>query len=180
MGYGWREHVDKEASAGSLCHQMIENDILGRPQPEEGLVVCEDQASVEKAKQGFQAYLRWKGQTNLQLVETEVNLVSEKHQFGGCPDAVGTSDGVYVLPDWKCANGTYPGVVLQVAAYRALWNENNPDRPIERCMCLRVGKQEADFHYHDWTADTMDWAFDIFLKQFELYQAEKRLKRLAS
>lgn len=177
-GLDYRQTADKAATAGSICHDMIEAWILGRPAPASSGDVSE--AVHEMAARGFEAFLTWAKMTALQVTETEVPLVSERYRFGGTLDAIGTVGGELSIVDWKTSNRIYADYLLQLAAYRALWEERQERlgevSPIAGAHLLQVGKEFADFHHHYWPARVLDEAWRAFELQRRLYDFDKVLK----
>jgi hypothetical protein len=159
---------------GTMAHAMAEADIKGEPMPDYPEASLENR---EKAAAAFNAYLSWKRMTRVELVMSEIPLISERHQFGGCIDAIGVIDGETCLIDFKTSNGTYPDHLIQIAAYRELWNENHPDTPVQHCHLLRFGKEEGDFHHGYYPNLDKQWrAFQLLL---ELHNMKKSIGRAA-
>lgn len=180
-GKNHREARDEAASIGTLVHDMVEQHAHGKS-PES---VRSKWSSLKpdlfgQADQGFQAYLDWAAQTKLEIVETETPLVSETHQFGGTPDAIGYANGKLALLDWKSGGHVYSDMLMQLAAYRQLWHENHPTDRLESCHLLRFGKEHGDFHHHSFTNEIMDKAWDAFLRLREVYELDKTLKKVAA
>ena len=170
QGKDYREVRDAAADAGTLAHQMIEQWSQGA-QPS----ITGDPEVVKKAEQAFGAFLEWAGQTHLQIVQSEVSLLSEKHRFGGTLDAM-LVNGKLSLGDWKSANAVYSDNLMQLAAYGILWEENNPDKPITGGFHLmRFSKNEGDFE-HRWFGDLTD-ARECFLLLRQAYDYDKKLKQ---
>jgi hypothetical protein len=172
-----REEANKAADAGTCAHDMIEAYIRGvefDPAPYE-------YEALDAAKPCYDGFLKWASQTRLELVESEVSLVSERYRYGGTMDALAI-DGQRILGDWKTASGVYADNLIQLAAYKQLWEENNPDKSIDGGMyLLRISKQKepgdpVTFAYHYW--EHLDHAWDAFLHMRELYELNKRLKGL--
>lgn len=130
----------------------------------------------KQALQGFENFIEWFSQSNLEVVHTEVELVSEKYKFGGCNDLVFNSRKGLALGDIKTSNSIYPDYLIQIASYANLWNENNPDTPITGGYhLLRFDKEHADFAHHYWSELDDAWEqFKLFRKAFDL---DKSLKR---
>ena len=129
----------------------------------------------EQALQGYENYVRWEATTNMQIVSAETPLVSEKYLFGGTPDAVMVNDQL-AIGDWKTSNAIYPDYLIQLAAYRHLWEINYPDRPITGGFHLcRFSKEHADFAHHFW--QELDDAWEQFLLFRRAYDLDKKLKK---
>lgn len=170
-----REEANKAADAGTCAHDMIECDIRGwefDPDPY-------TYEALDTAKPAFEAYLKWADNSKLEMGRTEVPLVSEQYRYGGMMDAL-TVNGELALCDWKTSSGVYPDYLIQLSAYRNLWEENYPDQPITGGFhLLRVNKQKEEgdpvsFAHHYW--DQLDDAWQAFLKMRELYELSRKIK----
>ena len=170
-GRDYRDTRDQAANSGTLAHEMVNAEIRGWTWTADPAT---DPDVLTKARQAFANYQEWQRQTNLQPVESELRLVSEKHRFGGTLDAMLIS-GRLSLGDWKSANSVYMDYLLQLAAYGLLWEENFPDRPIEGGYhLLRFAKDAPDFaHYH---FGDLEVAKQAFLRRRELYDLDKALE----
>ena len=168
---------DEAAESGTLAHSFVEAHINGEPPPTipEGMT----NETFSEASNAFQSYLSWEGMTKLKIVEQEMPMVSEKYQFGGCPDAIGEIKGELCLVDWKTSNGVYPDYLIQLAAYKQLWEENNPDRPLTGGFHLcRFAKSHGDFAHHYYPDLSEAWEqFKLFLRAYEI---DKGLKKRAA
>lgn len=170
-GKDYREVRDQAAGIGNIAHDMVECHIRGKefdPSPY-------DKPDVDKAENSFLAFLEWAGQTSLKPIETETSLISEKHRFGGTLDAMLVS-GKLALGDWKTSNSIYPEYLLQLAAYKVLWEENRPDQPITGGFhLLRFDKTHGDFaHFY---YGNLDEAAEAFLLERRLYDLMSALKK---
>ena len=88
---------------------------------------------------------------NLRPVKTEINLVSEKYQFGATPDCVGVVIDKLASSRLEDRRRNLSDMLIQLAAYRTAWEENFPDQPLEGGFhLLRIGKEDASFHHHHW------------------------------
>ena len=165
---------DEAAESGTLAHDMIELYLRG-DQPDS--VIKDDQSAeiVRKAWRGFNSFLKWADQTRMEVIATEESLVSEKYRFGGTPDAIMRANSKLLLGDWKTGNKLYPDMLIQLAAYKQLWEENHPKDKIEGFEMMRFSKEEADFvHAH---FDQLDDAWEMFLLYRKAYDLDKKLKK---
>jgi len=163
---------DEAAEAGTLAHDMVEAKIRGWDMPDMSKFNPE---IIAQAQQGYENYLRWERSSNIEVIETEVSLVSEIYKYGGTLDAL-MSLGKRALGDWKTSNGVYPDMIIQLSAYKQLWEENYPKEPINGGFHLcRFSKEHADFTHHFWSE--LDDAWEQF-KLFRLaYDIDKKLKK---
>lgn len=176
-GKDYRETRDAAADAGTLTHDMVEADIYGATFDESQY----KPELLEKARGAFNAYQEWKAQTQLEVAEAEVSLVSRRFRFGGTLDAL-LIKGKLALGDWKTSNGVYPDYLLQLAAYQILWEEHHPNHPIIGGFhLLRFSKQDSPddpigFSHHYWS--NLDLAKQQFLLYREAYDIDQRLSKL--
>lgn len=163
---------DEAGESGTLAHAMVENHINGiKP------VLSDSPTDIEtQAWQAFQSYLAWESMTRLEIIEQEMELVSEKYGYGGCPDAIGIVNGKLSLVDWKTSNDVYPDYRLQLAAYRNLWEENYPDRPLKGGFHLcRFSKTSGAFAHHFYPELEIEW--EQFKALVECYKRDKIIKK---
>lgn len=146
-GIDYKKSMEKAASVGTIAHAKVEAFIRGKafdasPYPPD---------LVEKAEIPFRAFHEWAEGSKFKAVQSELPLISERYQFGGCLDAM-LVNGRLSLGDWKTSKAIYPEYWAQVAAYGILWEENFPEQPIEGGYhILRFSKEEGEFD-HSWLA----------------------------
>lgn len=168
----------KAADIGTAAHSMVEASIKGE-HPE--MVQDYINLSVDdriKAKNAFAMYEEWAAQSSLVIIDQEMQLVSETYRFGGTPDAIGEIGGKLCLVDWKTSNGVYSDYLLQLAAYRQLWNENHPDRQLTGGSHLcRFAKEFGDFAHHYYAE--LDEAWTMFEHLLSAYRLDQILRKRA-
>lgn len=166
--------AEKAADIGTLAHAMVECHIKGE-NPHAALASAMPDMR-EKAESSFKAYLAWESMTKLRVIEQEMQLVSEKYRYGGTPDAIGLINNELCLLDWKTSNSVYGDYLVQLAAYRNLWEERNPDRPLAGGFhLLRFAKEYSDFAHHYYP--NLDNAWRAFVLMRELYDIDRELKQ---
>src|SRR3990167_1016558 len=171
-GKDYKKTSQDAADAGTIAHELVEAhlrhktvDLTGYPQ--------------EAATRGlgaFEAYLAWEKQTGIKPIPCEEQMVSEIYRFGGTPDAIfQMPDGTLAMGDWKSSNAVYSDYLIQLAAYKQLWEENHPDKPITGGYHIcRFSKQHGDFAHHFFPKLDEAWEqFKLFLKAYEI---DKQLK----
>ena len=166
---------DEAADAGTLAHSFVERHINGDFEFLRETIVTRVQ---QLAFQGYRNYCEWAENNRIGIVAQEMEMVSEKYRFGGCPDGIGVDvKGLRSIVDWKTSSsGPYVDWLLQLAAYDILWTENHPDQPITGGYHLcRFSKENADFHHHYWSE--LELAKEQFLSFLESYQRDKLLKK---
>jgi hypothetical protein len=178
-GRDYRASRDKAAEAGSICHGWIEDWIHGVPVDVSNL---SDPLWIQAAK-GYLAFQEWADQVKLEILETEVPLVSEQYKFGGTFDALALVAGTPKLLDWKTSNAVYAEYVAQLAAYRQLiWERGDahPHSYPQSAQLLRVGKEHADFHVHSYPESVLDIGWSYFKRAREMYDLDKELRKVAA
>jgi hypothetical protein len=169
-GKDLRKATQDACDAGTIAHAFAEADIKDQPLPEFPDALPE---VYEKAKAAFGAYLQWKRMSRVELVLAEVAFVSEQHRFGGCIDAIGMIEGEACLIDFKTSNSTYSDHLIQIAAYKELWNEHNADTPVKACHLLRFGKENGDFAHHYYP--NLDKHWEAFKHLLALHDLKKTI-----
>lgn len=172
------EEAEKAADIGTCAHGMVELRIKGSPDREiagYAEMTLPDPEMREKAWSAFSAYESWAKNFSVRVIDQEMPLVSEKYRYGGTPDAVGLIGNQLCLLDWKTSNSVYSDYLVQLAAYKNLWDENFPDRPIMGgCHLLRFAKSYGDFAHHYFPNLDHAWRqFELFREAFDI---DKQLK----
>lgn len=132
-----------------------------------------------EAISAYGAWREWWDGTGFTVVATEVPLVSERYRFGGTPDALlrDTRDRLCIF-DVKTSKGLFPDYLWQIASYKVLWEENNPDEPITGGFHLgRFDKEYGDFTHKFFRE--LDDAERLFLIFREAYVLDKRVAKRA-
>ena len=175
-GKSLSESRDTATVSGTIAHTLIEADLKGL------IPVLEkyNQEDISKAETAYLNYLQWRKQFEFEPMFIERNLVSEKWQYGGCPDIVGTVQGRWAIVDWKTGR-TFESLFVQFAAYLELIYENELIPfvvPVE-FHCLRIPKNEdiPSFHHSYW-GTLPGGAWEAFEAALKLSQAKEQLKKL--
>ena len=171
-GKDYRQVRDDAAEGGTVGHALVEAAIRNS---EIDLSSYGDEARAAGAK-AFAAYSEWRNQTKIEMIESEVPLVSESYKFGGCIDAICRgANGQLCITDFK-TGGIYADHLCQVAAYAQLWNENRPLEKVEGGFHLcRFNRETGDFAHHYFGNLSDAWV--AFLKKRELYDLLAGLKK---
>lgn len=144
-GLDWRAERDAAGDVGTLAHDLIERFLAGA-EVMDAIPGAQPEA-IAAACQRFLHWRNWYRQSNPTVVASEVSLVSEAHRFGGTLDAVVEMGGEYIIADWKTGKGIYPETLLQLAAYKLLWEGWHPDKLIAGFCVVHVtdgGAQPID------------------------------------
>jgi len=160
---------DGALDIGKLVHSIIESDLAGDPRPG---FPSRYRVNVDAALTNWR---NWFLGQQIEIIATEIPLVSERYRFGGTIDAmVRDRDGRVCVADWKTSGKIYEEALLQVAAYRILWEENRG--PVEGGFhVVRFSKEDGDFG-HRYYSDLSD-AEEMFVHLVAAYELGKRVKR---
>ncbi len=170
------ESRDKAAEIGTLVHDMVERFIRGED-PLSAITTPLNDADTKAVNGAYSAFQEWFDSNKFEVTHQEIQLVSETHKYGGTPDAIARdSKGRLILLDWKTSDSVYMDHLVQLGAYRMLWNENHPDDQLTGGSHLcRFAKQHGDFAHHFYP--NLDEAEKAFLLMRELYDIDKILKK---
>lgn len=166
----------KAADIGTAAHAMVEAYIKGEnPMMVGGLLnLKEDERP--KAINAFEMYGKWASMSSLKVLYQEIPLVSEELRFAGTPDAIGLVGDELCLVDWKTSNAVYSDYLLQLAAYRHLWEVNHPNELLIGGFHLcRFSKDHGDFSHHYYKE--LDSAWEMFKSLRKAYGYDYEIKR---
>jgi len=170
------EARDTATISGTIAHYLVECSLTNAPVK---LNPLWSQENIDKANVAYQNYQTWCKQFSFEPIAVEPNLVSEEWQYGGTPDVIGKVLGELCVIDWKTGK-TYEDLFLQLAAYKVLWEENNPTMPIIGGFhVLRMPKNEdvPSFHHSHWRVLAAE-AWEAFECALKLGKIQKQLKQL--
>lgn len=175
-GVDLNEARDSAAGAGTICHDMIEANILGKAySPPAGT----DPEMLEGAQKGFDNFLSWAKGVNLEVSHTELALVSEEYKFGGTIDAVAYANGELVVLDWKTSKGTrvYTEMLLQLGAYAHLLRECKGLEPVGAHL-VRISREHGQSVHYQWDLKVLQTAWNYFRLLRQAYDLDKQLKKV--
>ena len=163
------KYTDDAAGVGTLAHAMIEADLMNQDLDMKQY----SPYAIDLAWNALLSYLEWKKQHEIVPIRCEEAMVSEALKYGGTIDCYCMLDGVPTLLDFKTSKAIYDEYFMQLAAYRNLLEELK--LPVERCMILRVGRDETEGFEIRSVADTrLD--FEMFKDLLSFYYHEKEKK----
>lgn len=165
------KYVDNLASIGSLAHMIIEKYL------KQEKVDYSDYTpnQVETAENSVLKFFNWlESKKDFRVLGSEMELISEKHQYGGTIDLYCFVDGKHTLIDLKTCKACYGENYTQVSAYKNLLQENGYS--VEDCRILRIGRDESE-GFDDHGVPKIDTHFKRFLICRELYEVNKELNR---
>lgn len=173
--------ISKEASeTGTLAHALAEAYLSGEEIDEVVYQSYSDEQR-EKAGNALDALKEWQEESRLEVVKTEVQLVSKVYKYGGTADIMFRHSGAQELEigDIKTSNGTYADYILQLAAYAQAAEECYAPIQVKRVHILRFGKGKTGaFHHSSWSRETWQQVFVTFKKLIDIHYAREWIEEL--
>lgn len=169
QGIDSTKYVDSLAGAGTCAHYLIECH-LKREKP-----ILDDftQNQIELAENSVLKFYEWEKNHELEVLGSELVLISEQYQYGLTIDLYCKLDGKKTLIDFKTGKAIYPEMTMQVAAYKHGLEENGYE--VEDARILRIGRDETE-GFEDRKLSNLDKGFEIFKHCISIYQLQKELK----
>ena len=171
QGVKVREYVDDLASIGTLAHYLIQCHVENvTPDTSD---YSENQIS--SAENCLIKFYSWLDQQRFTLIEAEMMLVSEEHQYGGQVDIYCILNDKPTLLDLKTSKGVYDDHFTQVGGgYAPLLVENG--YPVEDVRIIRVGRTETE-GFEDIRVPSIELHKERFLACLKLYGINKELSK---
>lgn len=170
QGIDSAKYVDGLARIGTLAHYIIEcylkkQDVDYSDYTENEITAAEN--SVLK-------FFRWLESNNFEVIASELQLVSDKYNYGGTIDCICKLNGKVTLLDFKTCKGCYSEHHTQAVAYKLLAEEF--DYKIDDIRILRIGRDD-DEGFEEITVGKIDAHERRFHICRELYEVNKELNR---
>ena len=127
------KYVDVLADMGTLTHARIHEELTGQK-----IIDWSEYSEKERERSdnSMLSYYEWRKHYEIEVIESEMELVSEEHRYGGTCDVYGRLDGSLELIDFKTGKGIYPDMMIQLVGYWLLLEENG--YPVERARILNI------------------------------------------
>jgi hypothetical protein len=167
-GIDTSKYVHELAKIGTLIHYLVECHLAG-------VDICLGDYTpneVEQAQVGFDKFLEYAGQHELDPILLEAPLVSEKG-FGGTVDFFGLVDGDFTVMDFKTGKAIYSDHKTQAVAYAMLVEEAG--HPVDHVRILRIGRS-PDEGFEVREVDKWAEHRALFEHCLEIYRLNKELK----
>jgi len=135
--YEWLKKVGEDADSirdeagdrGSTVHKLTERYDAG-----EEVALINEAGNIEYKLlewSMFERYVEFRRRFPINIIHSELNLISDNLGFAGTLDRVVEFNGRLLILDIKTSNSLYDHYWLQMAAYRKLLEEVQPDLKIE-------------------------------------------------
>ena len=182
--YEWLKTVGKDANdirdaagdTGSKIHATTERYDNGEE------ITWDDKEYSLEEWQLLCRYNDFRTRFPFNLVANEISYCSHDLIFGGTIDRVFEYNGSRYLVDIKTSNSLYDHFWLQLAAYQRLWNEFNPEIPVDKIAILHL-KALTRTEGKDGAIQGIGWAlrepdkssreyFDLFQATYKLWKVQ--------
>lgn len=172
QGIDTRTYVDELAAVGTLAHYRIECLLTERRPDFTGWT----QDQMAKSLHAVVKFREWASDNNVEVIATELPLVSEVHRYGGMIDVLAKVNGVPAVIDIKTGKAVYDDHRHQVAAYFHLAAQHGY---APRCAyVVQAGRTEAEgFSVSRLDRERIDRHWRVFCAAYGLYDAIKAAKR---
>ncbi len=150
---------------GTLAHIMIEAFMEGKSVKLDNY----NAEQISKAKTAYYGYYDWQSGKKIQIVDTEIKLVSEKYMFGGTVDCIYKDKGKYYILDFKTSNYCHDEYIIQVAAYQKLYEENT-GKKISGGIILKLNKDKKEYTEYKLQKKDLDWGWKVFKNLLKLQE----------
>jgi len=170
----WTRDIKRAAETGTYAHALIDQKVKGVEPDVDVAHFTPDM--FEQVERCMSAFDKWWAAYDVEIMETEMRLVSEKYQYGGTFDAVGRVGGTFALIDWKTSKDIYSDYLVQLAGYCLLIEEAGIFPKVEEIHILRVSKETAGFDHKYIPIESFGPAITYFQQARELYDLIKPLE----
>tara|TARA_R110002020_G_scaffold155722_1_gene336965 strand:- start:2718 stop:3374 length:657 start_codon:yes stop_codon:yes gene_type:complete len=161
------------ADTGTLAHALCEANI-NKDDYEIGLDYTDNQK--KRANNALNAFKKFRKTVKPKFLVAEIKLVSEKHRVGGTADGVFKIGDETLLYDIKTSKNVYDEMKVQLGMYTLIYEEMFPrKKKIDGGVILRLDKESGDYHYYQYTRETLDLGAKIFLNALANYRLHKEL-----
>jgi hypothetical protein len=177
QGIDVKRFVDDKADIGILAHAMIIDKLMER----ETDTTQYSKAQIDSAENACLSFYAWQESHRLNVMFGEMPLVSEKYEFGGQFDIVGTvqmnGETTIDLLDLKTGSGIYEEHYYQLGGYWILLEEN--DIHPQQIRILNIPRSEDEnFQEVTMSGRMIELAKEMFLDCLSIYKRKKEVNRL--
>ena len=163
------KYVSDKADIGTLAHRMVECHLTGEPLDTSDY----SQNQIDLAENCLISFFEWQKAHDIQIINHEMQIVSETYGFGGTLDLQGLVDGIMEISDLKTGSGIYPEHYIQVAGYCILADDNNIT--YDRARIINIPRND-DEEFSQKIVPNLEVCKKIFLLCLEIYKSKKQLK----
>lgn len=163
-GIKYQPFLDHRAYIGTLVHECIECDILGKE-----IITAYDHDTLEVLDR-FNSYKLWKSTVDFEPVFSEKSLSCDT--YGGTVDCLCNLNEVKTILDWKTSKSFHTTMFVQLAAYRELLRVNGYGN-VEQVGIVLVKQNKCEMKLIN--GEEIDEYYKIFASALELYNNLMRI-----
>ncbi len=164
QGIDSSKYTDAAARIGTLAHYMVQCHLT----KEEPNFDEYSKDEIDQAENALISFFEWAKGHDIKPIFTEKALVSDIYGYGGTIDCYAEIDGKRGLIDFKTGKAIYSEMIIQLAAYKELLNENG--YPVDNVRIIRIGRTEDEGFDERVVTDLRNhwWMFEHLLRVYEL------------
>jgi hypothetical protein len=165
------KYVDDLANVGTLAHEQILAYFTGKEVDTKEF----SQNDIDRAKNSMKSFSSWLVGKKINPIWNEIQLVSEKFNFGGTLDMLAEINGKLTILDFKTGNAIYDEYAIQLGGYKILLKEQGYEP--KKAMIVRVGRDNSEgFEVKEYNDEQMEVAEEIFMHLLAIYYLRKEKK----
>lgn len=169
QGIDVSKYVDSLAGAGTCAHYILECYFKNEKPDLSDFT----KNQIELAENSVLKFYEWEKSRKLEVLGSELVLISEKFQYGATIDLYCKLDGKKTLLDFKTAKAVWPEMTYQISAYKQALIENGYE--VEDARILRIGRDETE-GFEDRVITNTDKGFELFRHCQAIYRLQKELR----
>ena len=173
-GIDTEKYVGDKAQIGTLAHAYCTDFLLQKKTNDDDY----SKNQIIEARRSFQGFYKWTKLHKIRPILIEGKLVSEKYQYGGTCDIYAEVDGVPELADLKTGAGVYIDMVVQVAAYAHLLEENGKE--VERVRIINIPRSEDETFIDPEITSMIQLGWNCFMRARYNYEDWLELQKIRS
>ena len=152
MGFDSRLIARKAAEEGTCAHYLAQCSIMSET-PDLGSYPPE---IIKVAKPSHKQFLKWLKNNDVITLGSELQMVSEKHRFGGTIDVLAIVNGELAVVDIKRTAAIYVSHRIQLAGYINMVAEVL-NVPVPVAYIVRLNKSGTGYEARHYDNLTMEW-----------------------
>jgi len=166
---------------GSKIHLAVESLVKGEEVKIDSKFPDRNGHEVELEPDEYDAvfsFSKWWGEliknSKVEVLASEVVLISEKHEYAGTVDLILKIDGVLWIIDLKTGQNIYEDYKLQLSAYKEAYKEMKKITDNIQLAVLQVGYSRNKNKYK---LTEIEDKFSLFLNTYEIFKNESGNKK---
>lgn len=164
----YRNIKQTAADAGTLAHAALERHFSDPTAP--------PPLADTPVRLVYDEALNWFGQHEIENIGTEIKVYSRRHKVVGTADNISKVDGVVSLLDYKRAKNVYSSYILQLGAYKNMYEEEHPDVKIEQAWILQL--HDDGTKPYKYTGKQLDDAYESFVALRRVHEWNRTLGKI--